>query len=255
MGRGCKLRGPAAAGVLFLACLNAGCPAPQRPVSPPAPTPAPAAGLAPHLGRPYDVVAGESLLTVRVYRGGTLGTLAGAGHNHVIASHTLAGTVYLPADTLQASFELRFPVAELTVDEPQLRAAEQSADFPPDVPQSAREGTRHNLLSPAELDAAAFPEVVLRCERLEPLPQGSRGEVLAHIQVEVRGRSTGIAMPARYRLDNGTLTVSGEGTLKQTDLGLTPFTALLGALAVQDAMQVRFQIVARAAGTVAGGTP
>jgi hypothetical protein len=35
--------------------------------------------------------------------------------------------------------------------------------------------------------------------------------------------------------------------LRQTDLGLTPFTALLGALQVQDEMQISFRIVARAA--------
>jgi hypothetical protein len=42
--------------------------------------------------------------------------------------------------------------------------------------------------------------------------------------------------------------------LKQTDLGLTPFTALLGALQVVDEMKVRFHIVARAATTTQAGS-
>ena len=242
MDDGCKIR---ALGILFLACLLAACP--TRPPPPPAgvraaPAPPP---VAPHTGRPYDVVAADSLLTVRVYRGGTL---ASAGHNHLIASHTLVGTVYLPEDVLKASCELHLAVAELTVDEPQLRAQEAASDFPPDVPQSAREGTRRNMLGPAVLDAAEYPEVVLRSERLEPDAAGTPGALLAWLDVAVRDQHRTIGVPIRYELAGDTLTVTGETALRQGELGLTPFTALMGALAVQDEMRVRFRIVARAAG-------
>jgi len=203
--------------------------------------------IAPHVGRPYDVVAAESLVTIRVYRGGTL---ASAGHNHVIASHTLAGTVYLPGDLRQSSFELRLAVAELTVDERELRSQESAADFPPDVPQSAREGTRRNMLGPAVLDADAYPEVVLRAEwlGLETRTGAAAGEVTAHTEAQVRDQRRSIAMPLHYELAGDTLTVTGETSLRQSELGLTPFTALMGALAVQDEMRVRLRIVARAAG-------
>ena len=199
---------------------------------------------APHVGRPYDIVAGESLLTVRVYRGGTL---AAAGHNHVIAAHMLAGSFYIPEDALRTTFEVRFAVADLIVDEPQLRALEPAAEFPPDVPQSAREGTRRNMLSAAVLDAGEYPEVVLRAERLEPAASGAAGELTAHIEAQVRDQRRSIALPVGYQLAGNTLTVTGETALRQSDLGLTPFTAFLGALAVQDEMRVRFRIVARAA--------
>src|SRR5215472_1487633 len=130
VGTGCKIR---ALGTLFLACLLAACPTRAPPPPAQVGTQAPPPPLAPHLGRPYDVVAADSLLTVRVYRGGTLAT---AGHNHVIASHTLVGTVYVPEDVSKASIELHLAVAELTVDEPELRAQEAASDFPPEVPQS-----------------------------------------------------------------------------------------------------------------------
>src|SRR5580658_9387871 len=104
--------------VLALGGLLAGCAV--RPAPPPAPGSAqgvaPGAAFpetpAPHVGTPYDVIPQESLLTILVYRGGTL---ASAGHNHVIASHDLTGTIYLPADPLQSSFELHLPVGSLTV--------------------------------------------------------------------------------------------------------------------------------------------
>jgi hypothetical protein len=241
VGSGCKIR---LFGALFLAGLLAACP--TRP--PPAPLPVRAAPplqpIAPHTGKPYDILAAQSLLTVRVYRGGAL---ASAGHNHLVASHTLAGTIYVPGEVLKTSFEVRVAVAELSVDEPELRAEESASDFPPEVPQSAREGTRRNMLGPALLDAADYPEVVLRAVRLEAGPAAAPGELIAYMDAQVRDQYRTIAVPVRYELAAQTLTVTGETALRQSDLGLSPFTAFLGALAVQDEMRVRFRIVARAA--------
>ena len=224
-------------GVLALGLLG-GCRLPPRVPAPSAPPP-----LAPHAGTPYDVVSDASLLTVLVYRGGTL---ASAGHNHVIASHAMRGTIYVPSDVMASSFEVHFDVATLTVDEPALRAQLASPDFPPDVSDSAKQGTRHNMLGEALLDAAHYPEIELRALRMEKPPAGSADDtVLAQVQSTVRGEVRTFAVPLRYQLGNGELTVTGEFPLKQSDLGLTPFSALLGALQVQDEMHVNIRIVAR----------
>ena len=234
----CKLRLP---GVALLAVLLAGCP--LQPRVPAAPPVAAVETPAPHEGVPYDIVADESLLTIRVYRGGTL---ASAGHNHLIASHALTGTIYVPADLMRTSFEAHIPVASFTVDEAALRAQEHSADFPPEVPDSAREGTRRNMLGEALLDSERNPQIVLRSVRLGEAGGEARA-VLARVQTTVRGQVRTISVPVRYSLAAGTITVSGETPLRQSDIGLTPFSALLGALQVQDEMRVRFRLVARAA--------
>ena len=235
----CKLR---LSGAVLLAFLCSGCPLqPRLPAAPPqvaAETPAP------HEGVPHDIVAAESLLSILVYRGGTL---ASAGHNHVIACHALGGTLYLPADLMRASFEVHIPVASFTVDEAQLRVQEHSPDFPPGVPEAAREGTRRNMLGEALLDAERNPQIVLRAVRLEPGAAGTGGAVLAHIEATVRGQAHPITVPVSYQLTPGSVSVTGETTLRQSELGLTPFSALLGALQVQDEMRIRFHIVARAA--------
>lgn len=194
-----------------------------------------------HAGQPYDIVSQESLLTLRVFRGGPL---AKAGHNHVIASHALRGTLYVPADPALASFDVILPVTELTVDEAALRARESSDEFPPDVPDSAKEGTRRNMLGPALLDAEHYPEIRLEGEHLDAIPGGAAGDWVAHIRVTVRDRVSSIRVPVHYTASGAAIVVSGEFPLKQTDLGLTPFSALLGALQVVDEMSVRFRIVA-----------
>jgi hypothetical protein len=71
--------------------------------------------------------------------------------------------------------------------------------------------------------------------------------VRAVVQITVRGQTHATSLPVTYTLANGEVTASGELLLKQTDLGLAPFTAMLGALAVQDQMRVRFHFVAHEA--------
>ena len=139
------------------------------------------------------------------------------------------------------------------MDEAGLREQEHSDDFPPQVPDSAREGTRHNMLGEALLDAEHSPQIVLRAVRLEPAAPGADGaSVLAYIEATVRGQVHTLRVPVTYQLGAGEVTVAGETTLKQSELGLKPFSALLGALQVQDEMRIRFRIVARAA---AGAAP
>lgn len=177
-----------------------------------------------------------------MFRGGAL---AKAGHNHVVASHSLHGTLYVPDDLTHTTFEVRFSVAELTVDEAALRAKENEAEFPPDVSDSAKEGTRKNMLGDSLLEAEHYPQIVLRSSKLEAARGSAGADWLAQVQVTVRDHASTVVVPAHYERHADEIVVSGEFPLRQTDLGLTPYSALLGALQVVDELKVRFRIVAR----------
>lgn len=245
MRRGIAAGTLAVLGVMLVAGLS-GCV--TRRIAPPAPGRVPAAKLVPSplVGRPFDVIAADSRLIVLVYRAGAL---AAVGHNHVIACHCLSGTIYLPSDPMRASFDLHLAVTQLTVDDPALRAAEHSPDFPADVPQSARQGTRHNMLGGALLNAARYPDIALRSAGLQPSPDGRPAEVVARVLVELDGAWHPVAVPLRYEIRNGEIVASAEFPLRQTSLGLTPFSALGGALRVRDGMKVALRLVARPRGT------
>jgi polyisoprenoid-binding protein YceI len=159
----------------------------------------------------------------------------------------MSGTIYVPDDSSRSTFEVSVPVAELTIDEPDLRAKEGS-EFPTEVPPSAKEGTRRNMLSEALLNGAQYPEITLVSQHIET-PAAAGSPARADVQVTIRGQAHSVSVPVTYSFADSRLIVSGELPVKQTDLGLTPFSAMLGALQVQDELRVRFRIVARQART------
>jgi polyisoprenoid-binding protein YceI len=210
--------------------------------SPPAPeSPAPVQPVPIHVAPAgtveYPVVAAESWLQILVYRGGAMARL---GHNHVIASHDLGGYAYVAEDLTQSRFDVSIPVSALTIDEPAMRE-QAGADFPPGVPQSARDGTRANLLSEALLDGTKYPQIRLRAT--EVVAAGDYFDV--DVEITIKDQVKHVRVPVRVERTDGTIRARGEFPLKQSELGLKPFSAAMGALLVVDEMRIRFDVVAR----------
>ena len=70
------------------------------------------------------------------------------------------------------------------------------------------------------------------------------GAMTAAVTVGVAGHESTIDVPFTLQSEPGRLSATGRVELRQTDLGLTPYSLMLGALQVQDAMTVKFKIVA-----------
>lgn len=207
---------------------------------PTAETPPPAAAepsAIPAGAREYQVVPEESLLQILVYRGGAMARL---GHNHVIASHHLAGKVFVTDDVAQWRFDIAMPVNELTIDEPAMRE-QAGADFPPGVPQTARDGTRKNLLSEALLDGEKYPEIRLRATDVV-----AAGDVYdVGVEITIKDQVRNVRVPVTLERKAGALKARGEFPLKQSELGLKPFSVAMGTLVVLDEMRIHFEVSAR----------
>jgi polyisoprenoid-binding protein YceI len=209
-------------------------PPPAQPVSAPVPAKPSAAPVG---ARDYQVVGEESLLQILVYRGGAMARL---GHNHVIASHHLSGIVSVTDDATQTRFDIGIPVNELTIDEPAMRE-QAGADFPPGVPQSARDGTRKNMLSEALLDGEKYPEIRLRATDVV-----AAGDVLdVGVEIKIKDQVRNVRVPVAVERKAGALTARGEFPLKQSELGFKPFSVAMGTLVVLDEMRIHFEVVAR----------
>ncbi len=60
------------------------------------------------------------------------------------------------------------------------------------------------------------------------------------------GHESTLAVPFTVDIAPGRLSAGGTFTVRQSALGLAPFSVLLGALRVQDEMRVKFEFVAAA---------
>ncbi len=103
------------------------------------------------------------------------------------------------------------------------------------------------MLGIDQLDGEHAPQIILRAVKLEPAQPAAPGRLLAQVQVSVRGSEHPLEVPVQYEHRGDTVVASGELALRQSELGITPYSALLGALQVQDQMRVKFRLVARAA--------
>jgi hypothetical protein len=196
-------------------------------------------GLPP--GRVYRIDENQSELRILVYRAGPL---ARFGHNHVIVNHALRGAVNLADVPGDSVFWLTMPVAAFVVDDAQARR-EEGADFPGDIPDSAKSGTLHNMLTAALLNADEFPVIAVRSVA-GPGTRGASapGALTTTVAISVAGHESTVDVPLTLHVDSGRLSATGSLELRQSALGLTPFSLMLGALQVQDAMTIKFEIVA-----------
>lgn len=103
------------------------------------------------------------------------------------------------------------------------------------------------MLSAALLNGAKYPDITLRSAGLRPALDNRRGDIVADVLVDVDGQTHSIAVPMRYEMTDEQIVATGQFPLKQTDLGLTPFNAVGGALRVRDGMLVRLSLVAKPA--------
>lgn len=228
-----KSIGAVALMILLTACVA---PLPRRvPLTPPAGgagSPAvPAAGT-------YQIDSDQSELRVLVYRAGSLAHL---GHNHVLVNHGLSGEVIVGPTWPASSFALRLPVDKFRVDDASARR-EEGADFPGEVPDEAKTGTLRNMLSANQLNAARFPVMLIEGTVLDDSPDAP----MATMKLNVAGHESSLRVPFFVQAESGRLTASASFELRQTALGLTPYSLLGGALQVQDALQVKIRIVATA---------
>ena len=223
-------------GMGCLALLLAACGAPKPRPSPNVPPAAPGAGA-----HAYHIDSGRSELRVLVYRAGAL---ARFGHNHVVVNRKISGSVELADPAGASRFQLSIPVADFLVDDAQARR-EEGADFAADVPEDARAGTLRNMLSEALLNAGQFPVISLSSGPPRgPLESAGSAGPTATVAISVAGHQSILEVPLTLVSEPHQVTASGTFELRQSTLGLTPYSLMLGALQVQDSLTIKFTLVA-----------
>jgi hypothetical protein len=190
--------------------------------------------------RVYTVDPAATEIYWRIYRAGAAARL---GHNHVISVGELAGNVSLTGDLAAAEWEVRIPVDGLVVDDPAIRAR-LGEDFESVPSDDDKAGTKTNMLTDRVLDGAVFPEIRLVGTGVS----GPLDDARLPVTIGLLGREIEQTFPAVVTIEAESLTVTGEHRLTHDDLGLTPFTAFGGIMAVGDDIDFTYRIHAIAGG-------
>jgi hypothetical protein len=196
----------------------------------------PEAQTVPTDARIYALDAERTRLTILVHRAGALGKF---GHNHVVSSADESGRAWISADGKTSGLEVHLPVARFVVDDPAARAA-SGPDFAAAVPDDARAGSTGNMTGERVLDAAHYPEVIVRYSGAPP----GRETAPVRLVVTVKGQQHALDVPMVAQTGEREITAAGETTLTQSGLGIEPFSIMGGAIAVADEIVVRFELVA-----------
>lgn len=163
------------------------------------------------------------------------GPLASVGHRHVITAGALRGFALVAANG-RSHADLRFPVAALSVDAPAAMAR-----FHQDEKLSAgdRAGTRRHMLGDSVLDARRFPWIRLHVTVPHTAPgTGAALEVTIHLH----GVTRTIEITGTLARDSGHWQVTGAFHISQSAFGITPYSVMLGALRVQDKLEIRYHL-------------
>ncbi len=184
----------------------------------------------------YVIDDERSWIRVLVYRAGLMSMF---GHNHVIASTDITGTVQRGAALGDTVVEMSFPARSLLVDARELRDQE-GEDFSARVSDKDVHGTQKNMLGHKVLDAENHAVILIRSTEVS----GELDSLIITADLTIAGKLRSISFPASASLADDSITVSGTATVSHDDLGLKPFSAAFGTLKVHKEMTIRFEITA-----------
>ena len=133
----------------------------------------------------------------------------------------------MAATPAASSFSLAFDVADLVIDKPELRAR-YGEDFSSEPTAEDIAGTRRNMLTEPVLNGEVFPMITVTGSGLSGFGMNQQID----LAIELLGRVVNVTVPVDVSATDAALDVKGEFRLTHEDLGMTPFSVMMGALQV-----------------------
>ncbi len=179
-----------------------------------------------------DPKAGEVALYVK-----KKGALKAFAHDHDFVANVYTGTAaWVAGAPERAAIDIEIDARELVIRDVGLSADDRAT-------------VQKRALSDEVLDVAHFPKVTFVSQTVVVHAKDPSG----HTPVSVRGKLTlhGVArqtvIDALVEEKQDEIVLTGEYVFKQSDHGIEPYSAGFGAVAVEDAMTLKFKLVARRA--------
>jgi hypothetical protein len=147
----------------------------------------------------------------------------------------------------QARADLYVALTAFEVDPPALR---DKSGLPGQLTAEEIAQTREHMLNDV-LDAEQNPWVTVHATWAAEAPK----HTLLLAQLTLHGVTRAVQIPVSFAQDEQRLKASGQFQIRQSDFGLTPYSLLGGALAVEDAVRVSFHLEATRSSNVHNTNP
>jgi len=175
-----------------------------------------------------------SYVHILVYKEGFLKAL---GHNHVIHTGQINGKLEVNKKG-HGQFSASIPVASFVVDNPADRILSGN-NFENEIDAESAQATKNNMLGDRMLHAKTFPIIHIQ----GMINTITNKTALAKVEIKIRNTTRNISIPVSIVTGKQQLIMSGRFSINQTDFNIKPFSLMGGALAVQNKVSIRFEIV------------
>lgn len=221
------------------------------------------AGTAAASAATWQLDAGRSAVAVLTHKAGVGAKLA---HDHLVLA-PLAGVAldFDPERPEATRVTLAVRADALEIDAPAARQrwgrrlvelGALAGEGLKAVPEGDRKKVREAMLSPGQLAAADFPEIRAELVALERRGGEAGARVAlgwtARVRLTVRGRTIEKELAARWQVEAGELTVEALGEARFSELGIEPYSTLLGAIRNDDLFHLFVAFSARPAAGSSG---
>lgn len=180
----------------------------------------------------------EADLEIHTFSAGWLAHLA---HAHVLETSALSGDVFLAEPVSGSTARLYFRPWDLQLDEPASRAA-AGAGFESTRSEADIAATRTRMLGPRGFDSNRFSWVIVDVRWADT-------EQVA-LAIRFRDATYELEVPFSWSIREDQIQARADFELEHRDLGLRPYSAFAGAIAVAEPIRVQLTLSARPASSL-----
>lgn len=206
---------------------------PQPRIDPPS-VALPDPGLSASLpGVSYQIVRAQ--LELHTFRDGWLSHLA---HNHVMQTDAISGAIQLTDPIENSTARLYFRPWDLVLDDPAAREA-AGTGFESERTDADIAATRRRMLGPKGFDSNAHPLVTVEVSWLDASQ--------VSLVIQLRGERYRFPAAVTWSRTERGIEARSDLQLSHRELGMKPYSAFAGAIAVADPIRIRLQLSAERA--------
>ena len=182
----------------------------------------------------YSVSSSDTMIYVLVKKAGLASAVA---HDHAIQAKSVSGSmVWNSADPSATTVNISVDASSLAADSDSMR---KLAGLPDSLDADQQAEIKDKLLASDQLAASKYPKITFKSNKVS----GTASALSVSGDFSLHGVTKPLTVTMAVTEDGGKIRAKGGFSVTQSNFGYEPFSAMFGALAVEDKAEVVLDIV------------